>query len=144
MFSWMFACAVAEMRMFIYWVVCLFLILNLLSSLSLILTMEKPKYDNDFLVSSSLFFLVSPTSPCTPPSHQRTWMTCGWRASQAWLHPAISSARGAAPISLSHKPKLHSTSARGVPGKCFHCLFFGGTLCFLMTQLQSQSVVICL
>jgi len=72
-------------------------------------------------------FLVLPFPPLLFHSlcPQRTWMTCGWRVWRGWLHPAVSSARDAAPISLNHRPKLHSTSALGVPGKCFHLLLSG-------------------
>lgn len=86
-----------------------------------------------FLPLSLLVYLW----PLPPP--QRTWTTYGWRVWRAWLHLAVSSARGAAPIRLNHRPKLHSTSALGVPGKCFLflltgavervCVFWGVFLC---------------
>lgn len=70
------------------------------------------------LLFSLPLFSVSFSFPCP----QRTWMTWEWRVWPAWLHPAVNSARDAAPISLNHRPKSHSTSARGVPGKCVHLL----------------------
>ena len=85
------------------------------------------------VLSLSLYSFPSPLFPSSvsspylfgPLPSQRTWMTCGWRAWQAWLHPAVSLARDAAPIILNRRPKLPSTSALGVPGKCFYLLLSG-------------------
>lgn len=86
-----------------------------------------------------LAFLSLLLSLCVllPLCSQRTWMTCGWRVWQGWFYPAVSSAKDAAPISLNHRPKLHSTSALGVPGKCFY-LLSSGTVDGELTHSSAQ------